>query len=238
MEEKKVYLEDIAEEVSENDEDVNMHVVTTGSSTYSLQKTLLLAHGKSMEEKVEMGGGQDGVERCEKQEEMEIGEDIDAENEKTLGLINYKYDLPEVAFLFHKLNQHSKHRYSLVQNRKEEERVSSKKERGNKVTTNVNDINATSVKTQTELQIEEIEFKLKKRLEENEEEMKEMIYQRNLNIIRKSFNRWQKVMKREGRFSEIKSFTRNMQNQFLTVCDVELEQLEQDCHKVGLAWVG
>ena len=238
MEEKKVCLEAIAEEVSENDEDVNMHVVTTGSSTYSLQKTLLLVPGKSMEEVVEMGGGQEGVERSEKQDEMEMGEDVDAENEKTLGLINYKYDLPEVAFLFHKLNQLSKHRYSLVQNRKEEERVSSKKEKENKVTTYANDINDASVKTRTVLQIEEIAFKLKKRLEENEEEMKEMIYQRNLNIIRKSFNRWQKVMKREGRFSEIKSFTRNLQNQFLTVCDVELDQLGQDCNKVGLAWVG
>ena len=127
-----------------------------------------------------------------------MGEEVDTQNEKTLGLIKYKYDLPEVAFLFHKMNQLSKHRLSLLQNRKEEERVSSKKE--NKVTTNFNDINAASVKTRTELQIEDITFKLKKRLEENEEEMKEMIYQRNLNIIRKSFNRWQRVMKREGRF--------------------------------------
>ena len=167
-----------------------------------------------------------------------MGEEVDTQNEKTLGLIKYKYDLPEVAFLFHKMNQLSKHRLSLLQNRKEEERVSSKKEKENKVTTYANDINAAFVKTRTELQIEDITFKLKKRLEENEEEMKEMIYQRNLNIIRKSFNRWQQVMKREGRFSAIKSFTRNLQNQFLAICDVELDQLGQDCRKVGLAWVG
>ena len=56
-----------------------------------------------------------------------MGEEVDTQNEKTLGLIKYKYDLPEVAFLFHKMNQLSKHRLSLLQNRKEEEKVSSKK---------------------------------------------------------------------------------------------------------------
>ena len=84
MEEKKVCLEAIAEEGFENDEDVDLHVLATGSATYSLQQTLPLVHGKIKEELVESGRGQEGVKRSEKQDEMEMGEEDDAENEKTL----------------------------------------------------------------------------------------------------------------------------------------------------------
>ena len=125
------------------------------------------------------------------------------------GQVAYIYNFQEVAFLFHKLNQLANNRCLLLQKRKNQEESDEA-------------FDSLPSEAQSAIKVEEIVKLLKRKLEQNEKDLKENAERQNRQLLKTSFSRWRTLMLKEKRFSMIKKFTKELHDQFWCLCNLQL----------------